>query len=55
MVSEAMMPMDSAACASISFAVTSPMAKMCGTYVRQRASMSIAPRSVSFTPVFSRP
>ena len=49
------MPMASATWASISLAVTSPIAKMCGTLVRIRSSIAIAPRSVSATPVFSRP
>jgi hypothetical protein len=48
-VSAATMPIASAACASMSFAVTSPIAKMCGTLVRHRPSMPpAAPDDVLF-------
>ncbi len=49
------MPWAEPTCASISLAVTSPMAQMPGTLVDMRSSISTAPRSLSFTPNSSSP
>ena len=55
MTSAATLPSCVALCASIGSPTTSPMAKMCGTFVRRCASTPMKPRSSTATPACSAP
>src|SRR3954471_2971761 len=55
MTSAATLPSCVALCASIGSPTTSPMAKMCGTFVRRCASTPTKPRSSTATPACSAP
>ena len=54
MTSAATLPSCVALCASIGSPTTSPMAKMCGTFVRSCASTGMKPRSSTATPACLR-